>query len=430
MGRRSNSPAFFISAHSKTLSLHPMVGMKLVFSIAWRYLVGKKSTQAIHLITFISMLGLTVGTAALLLILSVFNGFEELISKLVNSYNPDLKVVATTGIYIQADSNQLARIKSIPGISQVSECLESVVLFDYDGSQEAGVVKGVDRHFKEVTRIDSTIVRGEFSTRQGNSFFAVFGSGMFNKLSINPADPITPVTVYAALKSKGPLSKDYATLQLYPAGVFTVGSEEDMQYVLTDLFAVRNLLQKPGATSSLEIDLKEDADIAAIRTSLQQILGDNVVIKDRNQQDEAFLKIMNIEKWISYLIACLTLGLISFNLIGALWMIVLDKKRDISVLKSMGFTTAMVRNLVMKLGVLIGLLGLFFGLILATILYWLQKQYDLVEVPPGFMIDAYPIAFKWMDFVLVAATVVFLSFLASILPAIRASRISAFVRHE
>jgi lipoprotein-releasing system permease protein len=407
-----------------------MGGMKLIFSIAWRYLVGKKSTQAIHLITFISVLGLTVGTAALLLILSVFNGFEELISKLVNAYNPDLKVVASTGLYINADSSQLARIKAIPGINQCSECLESVVLFDYDGSQEAGVIKGVDKHFNEVTRIDSTIVRGEYTTRQGNTFFAVFGSGMFNKLSINPADPLTPVTLYAALKSKGPFSKDYATIDLYPSAVFTVGSEEDMQNVITDIEAVRNLLQRPNAISSLEIDLKDDADVSSIRKKLHQVLGNNVTIKDRYQQDEAFLKIMNIEKWISYLIACLTLGLISFNLIGALWMIVLDKKRDISVLKSMGFTTQMVRSLVMKLGVLIGMIGLIFGLLLATLLYWLQKQYDLVEVPPGFMIDAYPIAFKSRDFLLVAITVVFLSWIASILPAIRASRISAFVRHE
>ncbi|MBK8110654.1 MAG: FtsX-like permease family protein [Saprospiraceae bacterium] len=139
---------------------------------------------------------------------------------------------------------------------------------------------------------------------------------------------------------------------------------------------------------------------------------------------------MNIEKWIAYLIACLTLGLISFNLIGALWMIVLEKKRDISVLKSMGFTNPLVRKLVMQLGILIGIMGLGFGLMLASVLYWLQKNYDLVEVPPGFMIDAYPIAFRWQDFVLVSFTVVFLAWIASVLPAYRASRISAFVRHE
>ncbi|HRG20715.1 MAG TPA: FtsX-like permease family protein [Saprospiraceae bacterium] len=404
--------------------------MKLIFSIAWRYLIGKKSTQAINLITFISMLGLTVGTAALLLILSVFNGFEDLISKLMNAYNPDLKVVAAEGLFLELDSNQLARVGSIPGIKQWSESLETVVLFDYDRSQEAGIIKGVDNNYRKVTNIDSTIVRGEYVTAQGNTNFAILGSGMFNKLSINPSDPLTPVIVYAALKSKGPLSKDYATLELYPAGVFTVGSEEDMQCVLTDIQAVRELMQRPTAASSLEIDLEEQADVKKIRAALHSVLGQQITIKDRYQQDEAFLRIMNIEKWIAYLIACLTLGLISFNLIGALWMIVLEKKRDISVLKSMGFTNPLVRKLVMQLGILIGIMGLGFGLILASVLYWLQKNYDLVEVPPGFMIDAYPIAFRWQDFVLVSVTVIFLAWVASILPAYRASRISAFVRHE
>lgn len=376
------------------------------------------------------MLGLTVGTAALLLILSVFNGFEDLISKLMNAYNPDLKVVAAEGLFLELDSAQLAKVGAIPGVKQWSESLETVVLFDYDGSQEAGIVKGVDSHYQKVTNIDSTIVRGEYVTTQGNTRFAVLGSGMFNKLSVNPSDPLTPIVVYAALKSKGPLSRDYATLELYPAGVFTVGSEEDMQYVLTDIQAVRELIQRPTATSSLEIDLEDQADVNSIRAALTGLLGNKVMIKDRYQQDEAFLRIMNIEKWIAYLIACLTLGLISFNLIGALWMIVLEKKRDISVLKSMGFTNLRVRKLVMQLGTLIGILGLVFGLILASILYWLQKNYDLVAVPPGFMIDAYPIEFRWQDFLLVSITVIFLAWLASLLPAFRASRISAFVRHE
>lgn len=367
------------------------------------------------------MLGLTVGTAALLLILSVFNGFEDLISKLMNAYNPDLKVVAAEGLFLELDSTQLARVGSIPGIKQWSESLETVVLFDYDGSQEAGIVKGVDNNYRKVTNIDSTIVRGEYVTTQGNTNFAILGSGMFNKLSINPSDPLTPVMAYAALKSKGPLSKDYATLELYPAGVFTVGSEEDMQYVLTDIQAVRELIQRPTATSSLEIDLEEQADVKGIRAALVSLLGQQITIKDRYEQDEAFLRIMNIEKWIAYLIACLTLGLISFNLIGALWMIVLEKKRDISVLKSMGFTNPLVRKLVMQLGILIGIMGLGFGLMLASVLYWLQKNYDLVEVPPGFMIDAYPIAFRWQDFVLVSFTVVFFG-----LDSIRAARLQSF----
>ena len=192
--------------------------MKLIFSIAWRYLVGKKYPgHPFDHIYFGS--GPHRRYCRFTAYLVRFNGFEELISKLVNAYNPDLKVVASTGLYINSDSTQLARIKAIPGINQCSECLdESVVLFDYDGSQEAGVIKGVDKHFNEVTRIDSTIVRVNIPHDKA-ILFCSFGSGMFNKLSINPADPLTPVTLYAALKSKGPFSKDYATIDLYPSAV-------------------------------------------------------------------------------------------------------------------------------------------------------------------------------------------------------------------
>ncbi|MBK8701397.1 MAG: FtsX-like permease family protein [Saprospiraceae bacterium] len=399
-------------------------------TIAWRYLYGKKSTNAINLITGISVAGMTIGTAALLLILSVFNGFEDLISKLLNSYNPDIKVVPAQGIYLNPDSSQLAAVYAIKSIAAVSQTLEEIVLFDYSGSQEAGMLKGVDKTFQKVTNIDSTIVRGKYQTNDVGLSYAVLGSGMFNKLSVNPSDPLTPVTVYAALKSTGPFSKDYAAMSLYPSGVFTVGSEEDAQVVITDIEAVRSMTKKPSAMTALEIKLEAVSSEDEVVRALKNVFGNTVIIKNRYQQDEAFLKIMNIEKWISYLIACLTLGLISFNLVGALWMIVLDKRKDISVLKSMGFTSANIRKTVITLGILIGLIGLATGLGVASVLYYLQKNFDLVEVPPGFLIDAYPISFRGTDFILVSITVIVLSFLASILPAVRAARISSFVRHE
>jgi lipoprotein-releasing system permease protein len=375
-------------------------------------------------------LGLTIGTAALLLILSVFNGFEDLISKLFNSYNPDIKIESETSVYLDIDSIKLAQIYKINGVKAVSQTLEEVVLFDYQGSQEAGFIKGVDELFTKVTSIDSTIVRGEFIVKDNKLNYAVLGSGMFNKLSINPSDPSTPITAYAALKSKGPLAKDYNTIDIYPSGVFTIGSEEDSKYVIADIEIVRDLIGKPNAMNALEIKIDPNTSEENIRASLTKILGSDLKIKNRYQQDEAFLKIMNIEKWISYLIACLTIALISFNLIGALWMIVLDKKRDISVLKSMGFTNLNVRKLIIYLGMLIGAIGLVVGIVMALIFYYLQKNYDLITVPPTFLIDAYPISLRLSDVFLVAVTVLLLSFLASIIPARRASKISAFVRHE
>jgi lipoprotein-releasing system permease protein len=402
----------------------------LSVDIARRYLFGKKSTNAINLITGVSVLGLTIGTAALLLILSVFNGFEDLISKLFNSYNPDLKIVPYRGVYLDINSSEIPKIYKIKGVEAVSLSLEEVVLFEYNGSQEAGFIKGVDTAFTKVTNIDSTLIKGEFILKSSQLNYAAVGSGMFNKLSINPSDPLTPITVYAALKSKGPLAKEYNTMDIYPSGVFTTGSEEDAKYILTDIENVRSLIEKPNASNAIEIKISQYADEEKIRAELMSIFHNSVNIKNRYQQDEAFLKIMNIEKWISYLIACLTLGLISFNLIGALWMIVLDKKRDISVLKTMGFTNQNVKKLIIVLGILIGLIGLSLGLVLALVLYFFQKNYNLVSVPPGFLIDAYPISVRISDIFLVSLTVIVLSYLASIIPARRAGKISAYVRHE
>lgn len=404
--------------------------MNLSIDIARRYLLGKKSTNAINLITGISILGMTIGTAAILLILSVFNGFEDLISKLFNSYNPDIKIEPKTGIYFDVDSLMIQKIYKIPGVVKVCKTVDEIVLFEYEGSQEAGHLKGVDENFNKVTSIDSTIIRGKFHTKDARLNYGVIGSGMFNKLSINPSDPSKPLVVYSALKSSGPLSKDYNTANLYPSGVFTIGSEEDGQYVITNLEFIRSLFNRPDGITALEIKIDPSINEDAIIADLKSILDENLIIKNRYQQDEAFLKIMNIEKWISYLIACLTIALISFNMIGALWMIVLDKKKDIAVLKSMGFTNGNVRKLIMYIGTLIGFIGLLFGLVLAIILYFLQKKFALVEVPPSFMIEAYPISLRLEDIVLVSFTVLGLALLASILPANRAARITAFVRHE
>lgn len=405
--------------------------MNLGFNIARRYIFGKKSTSAINLITGISVVGMTIGTAALILILSVFNGFEEVISQLFNSYNPDIKVVPVKGQYLEIDSSLLVKIKNIKGVDRVCESVQEVVLFEYNGVQEAGYLKGVDENFNKVTRIDSTIVRGDYMLSEGNLKYAVLGSGMFNKLSVNPSDPIATITVYAtAKKSSSLLSKDYNTGELYPSGVFSVGSEDDGQYILADINFVRKLLNNEEATSALEISLKDGVNEKEVANQITALLGGNVTVKNRYQQDEAFLKIMNIEKWISFLIACLTLALISFNMVGALWMIVLDKKKDISVLKSMGFTNVNVKSLVVRLGLLIGMMGFIIGFTFAVIFYILQKKYSLISVPQSFMIDAYPIAMKLEDVLLVFVTVVVISILASLLPAIRASKISAYVRYE
>ena len=405
--------------------------MNLTLDIARRYLLGKKSTNAINLITWISIVGISIGTAALLLILSVFNGFESLLSGLFNSYNPDLKVLPIEGRYIEVDTIALHQIANLQDILAMSRTIEEVALFEYKENQEAGYIKGVDANFTKVTDIDSIMVNGDFGIFGPGVNYCVLGSGMYNKLNVNPADPLSSVTVYMpSVGKKGPLDKDYIARQTYPRGVFSAGNEDDSQYILASYPFVNELLNGENLISSLEIRLKPGAPEASVRQNILTILGDNVKIKNRYEQDEAFLKIMNIEKWVSYLIASLTLGIIAFNLIGSLWMIVLEKKKDISILRSMGMNGKDVGAIFIGVGLLVGLIGLTIGILVALVAYVLQKYFDLISIPSGFMIDSYPIALKMGDFVIVTVTVMVITFLASVLPAYRASQISAYVRQE
>ena len=373
---------------------------------------------------------MSIGTAALILILSVFNGFESLLSGMLNTFNPDIKVTLVEGKYISKDSVNIDLIKKLDGIERISFSIEETSFFDYKGSQEVGIIKGVDENFVYVTGLDSSIVSGKANFNDEIDY-ALLGSGMNTKLSINPSDEYAIITAYMPTKEdQGPLGKDFNTLQFYPSGTFSVGSDIDIQYVLVNFDLVNQLLKLEDHFSAIEIKVAPGTNENDVIQSLEKILGDKFMIKNRYQQDEGFLKIMNIEKWISFMIACLTLLIIAFNLVGSLWMIVLEKKKDISILMSMGLTKSSIRWIFLTLGFLISVIGLVFGFILSLILYWMQKNYGLISIPDGFLIDAYPIELRFIDFIVVTLTVMIIGYMASLLPSIRAGKVSAFVRQE
>lgn len=404
--------------------------MKLYLRIAFRYLFGKKSTNAINIITWISIIGMSIGTAALILILSVFNGFESLLSGMLSHFNPDIKVTLVEGKYAAEDSINTELIQSIAGIEHFAFTLEETSFFDYKGSQEVGIIKGVNDDFLQVTGLDTSLIYGTAKFDDPTSY-GLMGSGMNGKLSINPADGFTPVTAYMPLrKSRGPLAKEFNSLSFYVSGIFSVGGEVDMQYVLVNYDEVNRLLDLENHFTAIEIKLSKDASEQKVIQALKEVLGPDYKISNRYQQDESFLKIMNIEKWVSYLIACLTMLIIAFNLVGSLWMIVLEKKRDIAILKSMGMTTTGIRWIFLLLGILISVIGMIVGYTAGIILYWLQKDYGLVSIPDGFMINAYPVELRWTDFVIVTLTVLFIGYIAALLPSIRAGKVSSFVRQE
>ncbi len=406
--------------------------MNFPFLVARRYLFAKRSTNAINIITGISVFGIAIGTAALLLILSVFNGFEDLLSGLFGHFNPEIKITPAKGKTFDPDSLVLVRMRQLPGVLYLSESLEEIAFFEYGSSQDFGVLKGVDDQFSRINNIDTMLFEGRYLLRSEDRNGVVLGAGVRNKLGINISDPVATITVYMPTKDGGKLLENpFKTRLVYPMGAFAIQQEYDNQYVLTNLAFMRELLETaPNTVSSLEIKCMPGADVAKVKTGLGAILGEGYQIRDHYEQNEAFFKVMKLEKWMGFAITSLMLILMAFNMVGALWMIVLDKQKDISILKSMGATNHAIRRIFLTEGLLLTGLGLCLGLVLGVGLYVAQKTLGLVSVPQGFLVQSYPIAMRFSDFLPVIGTVLCIGLLASLAPAARAVRVPAFLREE
>ena len=397
--------------------------MRISFDIAKRYLFKKKSTNVINIVTGISILGLAIGTAALVIILSVFNGFESLLSGQFNAFNPDYKITPATGKTFNPSDDMLAQIKNIEGIEFASRVIEEVALFEYKGTQEIGMIKGVDENYHEVIKIDTFLLSGKYKINDPKFKYGILGLGMKVKLNVNINDRLNPITVYMFSRKKRMIGgSEFTFNDLYPSGVFSVRSETDSKYVIGSLSFAEKLIGEKNQYTAIELKTNENLNSEKLRTELNKIFKEEVKIKNKFEQDEAFLKIMNIEKWVSYLIVSLTLLLVVFNLLVCLWMIVLDKKKDISVMKSFGFDQSIIRKIFLNIGVFIAIIGMLGGFIISLILYYLQSQHGLISLPDGFMISNYPIELKLSDFLVVGVTVMIMGLLASILPAIKAAK--------
>jgi lipoprotein-releasing system permease protein len=408
--------------------------MNLPLKIARRYLFAKKSTNAINIITGISVFGLALGTAALVLVLAVFNGFEKLITGMMSNFNPDVKITATKGKTFVADTLIINQLRQLNGVSYLSETLEETTYFQYDKSEAYGTLKGVDENFNKINHIDTTVREGQYLLIDDKADYAVLGGGMRNQLGVYESSFATPLTIYMPKREggSGPFSQPFTKRFLYPKGSFVIQTEFDNQYVLTNLPFMREILDAPDEVSAFEIKLKSGVDAKQTLTDIRRIMGSTFTVKDRYQQDEAFMKVMNIEKWMSYAILGLTILLVAFNMVGALWMIVLEKQKDITILRSMGATANMIRNIFLNEGLLICLSGLIIGFILAMGLYayHVYTEGGLVPLPPGFATDRYPVALKITDFIVVSVTVISIGFLASLPAAYRAMRVASVTREE
>jgi len=405
--------------------------MNLPLKFARRYLFAKRSTNAINIITSIAVFGVAVGAAALILVLSVFNGFEDLINGMFSAVNPDVRVTIAKGKTFEVDSTIIAKLKAIDGIEVVSQTLEEVAFFEYKDNQDFGILKGVDEQYPLVTGIDSMVREGSFKLWENGRSLAVLGLGMRNNLSVSVDDLFTPISIHMPKRKVGLFETQlFRTRFAYPYGTFIVQQDFDNQYVVTSLEFARELLALPDRITALEIKLFPGFSNKTTFDAIREVLGPDFDVKNRYQQEESFMKLMQMEKWLSYAIVSLMMLMVSFNIIGALWMIVLEKQKDIAILKSMGASENLVRNIFLSEGLLLCTTGLVVGFGFAILAYLLQKSYGLISIPGNVLVDAYPISMRSIDFVIVAVTVLFIGLLASIPPALKARRVQAIIRAE
>lgn len=407
--------------------------MNLTAKMAWRYLFARKSTNAINIITLIAAFGVAIGAAALLLLLSVFNGFEDIFLTMFNNLNPDVRIVAAEGKTFDVDQQTLRGLYDLDGVVAVSQTLEETAIFSYDDKQGAATIKGVDGNYPAINGIDSMVDEGAYDLdvlgRAGTG--AVVGSDLALTLGIDPLDRLERLTVFMLRpqpRGGGFLTtgrSNYLRREFQPAGVVRSQESVENQAVLIDLDKARELLSVSDSTvTALEVRLGSAFRNKATYERIQAFVGPAFDVQNRYEQENTILKLMQIEKWVGFAIVSLMMVLISFNLVGALWMIVLEKKRDIAILRSLGMTGGDVRSVFLRVGLLLCGLGLVAGFLIASVLYALQKTFSLITLP-GTLTEAYPIAFRLPDFAVVAATVMLIGLLASVLPAQRAKRVTA-----
>jgi len=394
------------------------------FQFAWRYFRSKKTTNAINVISWVSISAIAVGTAALLIILSVFNGFEGFIKDLYNSFYPEIKITASSGKTFESNYTIIKSLKELDGIKAVSYCLEEKVLLNYGEDQAIVTLKGVDSQYNAVTQLTKSINYGmmDFSS---NPNVIVLGLGIANKLGASEQS-LLPVTGYAFRNTKGynlNAINSFSQADFAVQGVFYLQDEIDETYAFAPLSIVQNLLGKSESYSSIEIALKEGVNSEKIQRQLKEALANQeLTIATRYEQNKTLFMILSSERWAVYAILSLMLFIASFNIIGCLAMLILEKRKDIAILRTMGGQQVFIKKVFLSTSVLIALIGAGLGSLLAILFSVLQKKYGFLKLgDDNFLVESYPVDMHWQDFVLIIVTVVIISLVSGYWPAKKAA---------
>jgi lipoprotein-releasing system permease protein len=398
--------------------------MNILF--AWRYFRAKKSTNAINIIAWVSMSAIVVGAAALILVLSVFNGFEDLVKSLYSSFYPDLKITPSSGKTLILNDRQLQQLRAVNGVRALSLVVEEQAVIENGDNVASPYLKGVDSNFTKVSGVAGKIVRGKFETGTADQPLAVLGSGIEYSLGVE-ADLSAPLDVYSFRKGGPSYTVDplasYNHSEITTAGVFVIQQDFDGHYVITNLEFVKRMLGlQPDEYGGVELAVTDPARVTEVQQALLELLGKDYQIQTRYQQNQKLYSVMGTEKWVIYIILTLILVVAAFNMVGALTMLVWDKQKDIHVLKALGASNGLVQKIFLSEGILLAVMGGMAGILLAALICELQLKFKLIPLQGGsFLIDYYPVKMVPTDFLLVFTTILIVALLASWLPARKAA---------
>ena len=399
--------------------------MNLLF--AWRYFKAKKSTNAINVIAWVSMIAIVLITAAFIILLSVFNGFEGLVKSLYSSFYADLRIAPKKEKIMQVTPLQFSKMKVIYNIDAVSGIVEEKALLQNGEIQTIVYLKGVDENYSKVTSVADKMIRGQFNLGDSNKAFLVLGSGIENALGVMSDRNLYPLTAYLFKRGVNVNVVDpyqaFSAENVSTSGTFFIQQDIDNKYAITNTAFMKKMLSMDKEEyGSLEISLRNPGEAADTKRELKKIFGDNYVIETRYEQNKSLYSVMNLEKWAIYGILTMMLIVAAFTMIGALTMLVLEKQKDIQILKALGANNQRVRKIFLTEGILLAGMGAFAGLLLAILICWAQVKYKLIAIEGGtFLIDYYPVELRASDFLLVLVTVMLIAFLASWFPARKAA---------
>ena len=401
--------------------------MNLSYFIAKRYFFSRKKQNFINVISIISMIGVAVGTMSLVIVLSVFNGLEDLFRSLHSTFNSEIQVRPARGKTFPVDAALIRRIEGIEGVEEVYEIVEDNALLSYRKAQHLVKMRGVPEAFLHQNGMDSMIVAGKIRPRNGETQYAIIGSGVQYLLSVSLLDDVNPLQVMypnntgRTIDITSPNALRRAALRA--GGVFAIEQRYDNNYIFVPLEFARDLLQLGNRRTYLEVSLAEDASITRVQQYLQRELGNTFVVQNRDEQHASLLRAIRLEKLFVYITFSFILAIASFNIFFSLTMLAIDKQKDVAIMTAMGAPASFIRKIFLVEGAIIAFAGTAAGILLGVLICWLQQQYGFVRMGmETSIVEAYPVKMRFSDFALTCLTIVLITFGASYFPAMKAAR--------